>query len=78
MNCSEVVLKVQLKPCTSIEWIWSRILNLGVGHLAQSLIDINEADDTTTFVTIPEEDEIRISRAIRMISPEVIDVSRAA
>lgn len=71
-----VLLKVQLRPNTSLEWIWGKILKF-VKYEDQSLFDINEAPDGTTIVNVSEEDEIVISRAIRLISPLVIDVSRA-
>ena len=74
-----VKLVVTLKPNTSAHWFLEKLRGLsfnGTNPLVNSY-QANCAVTTGITVEVPKEEELTYSRAIRMISPQVVSVSRA-
>ena len=70
-----ITLRVTFKPNTSSDWAENKLLGLG---LQGSDITIYEEAGvlTSARIKIAKEDELKYSRAIRMISPQVISVEK--
>jgi hypothetical protein len=75
-----VKLLVTLKPNTSYRWISGKLLHV---LPRGSSIHIESKDDTKgeiathAIVEVLSQKELDISRAIRLISPQIVSVSRA-
>lgn len=71
-----VKLLVTFKWNTSVEWASEKFEKIGLDGSRFSYF-LQIPGSPRMVVEVAEEDELKYSRAIRMISPQVISVSRA-
>jgi len=74
-----IKLYVVFKPNTSRVWALDKIMGVGYSPLCRvgDFMKIDKNSNLRAVVLIHERDEMHYSKAIRMISPQVISVSRA-
>ena len=72
-----VILRVVFKPNTSCDWAEDKLLQLG---LSGSKITMYEEEGvlTSARIKVSKKDEARYSRAIRMVSPQIISVEKVS